>query len=206
MEKIFQQLIKFLELPLKIVAFLTILSGVFFFLPSSIRTYLLMTDFYNVFGSFIGPFFVASLLYVLFILFNKLFQYIGRSIKEKKRVKTILLSLEALSIKEIVVLREFFFQGSDVITVVMEDEGVMGLLNKGIIDVVYNPSVRYVFGTIIQVKLNEEVRKHISYELLKLKKDITAKDRQRYELERPAFVNNLQGFQRLQNRIFNKNY
>ena len=47
-----------------ILVFIVAASGVLFFLPSSIRDYLLMTEFYNHVGPFLGPVFIISLLSV----------------------------------------------------------------------------------------------------------------------------------------------
>ena len=206
MEKIVQllaQLGKIAEIPFKIILFIVIASGILFFLPSSVRDYLLMTDFYKNVGPYLGPIFIISLLYVIFVFICRAVVFFSAKIDKRKRLKTKKERLNDLSIKEIVVLREFFFQQSDVITATMEDEGVASLLAKEIITVIQKQVIVYTFGTPVKVQIDSSVKRCCSPELLCMSPNPTKADWKRYLSERPAFVSSIQGFQNLQNSIFN---
>lgn len=206
MDKIIQiltQIVKIAKLPFRVIVFIVIASGVLFFLPSSARDYLLMTEFYSAVGPYLGPLFIVSLLYVVFVVFCWMIIFLLGNRKKRKEAKTIKERLNSLSTKEILVLREFLFQQSDVITATMEDEGVVSLLSKKIIIMVQKPMLMYSFGTPIKVQINSEIKDCFSQKLLNISSNSTKDDWIKYESERPAFVYNIQGFQDLQNSVFN---
>ena len=74
----FSEFIKLLKLPLRLVAFIAILTGILFFLPTKLREYFLLTDFYSSYGKYVGLLFFISFAYFFLLLSEKVFRVIKR--------------------------------------------------------------------------------------------------------------------------------
>ncbi|MBR6084032.1 MAG: superinfection exclusion B family protein [Spirochaetales bacterium] len=195
------EFIEFLKLPFRILLFISILSGLLFFLPTPVRDFLLLTTFYQKCGGLVGFVFLVSSTYVLFIFIERIIVATRRVIIKKKEKKKTVMDLKNLSYREKAVLREFALQGLNVISVIAEDEAVAGLLSKKILQIVQRSTFVYIFGTPVFVRISENVKQYITFDFLGLKENPSKEDIKKYAKERPAFVNNLQGLQDLKNSV-----
>ena len=112
-------------------------------------------------------------------------------------------NIESLSFSERCLIREFCLQSKNVIKVIMENEDVVSLVNKNILEYATRFGEQYIFGTIISVKLNPIADKLLQPEDLKLKKSPTKSDFEQYMRERPSFIMQIQSIEELKNNIAN---
>lgn len=200
------KLIEFCKLPLRIIAFILVLTGILFFLPTSVREYFMMTRFYGYFGEYIGVLFFISGTYLLFLLLCVIVQKAKIKQAERTRIKRIQNEIHNLSSNEIVVLREFIFQQSDSIKVILDDTGVCSLIKKGIITITEKSPEILVFGRpgIVSIDLNAKIK--LTLELLNLTEHPSEEEKQRVLQERPSFTRQLEYYDDLKNRIANPFY
>lgn len=210
----FSKLIDWLKLPTKIIAFIALMSGVLLFLPQKVIQKLHLELFISSYGNYFGIVFLIAACYLLFLFIC----FIGNKIKSKidakmsskkselanKRLEEkIKENIESLSFSERCLIREFCLQSKNVIKVIMENEDVVSLVNKNILEYATRFGEQYIFGTIISVKLNPIADKLLQPEDLKLKKSPTKSDFEQYMRERPSFIMQIQSIEELKNNIAN---
>lgn len=210
----FSKLIEWLKLPTKIIAFIALMSGILLFLPPKVIAELHLEEFISSYGKYFGIVFLIAACYLLFLLIC----FIGNIIKSKinnkiniQKSKTtdkileeeIKQNIKNLSFSERCIIREFGWQQKNVIKVIMENEDVVSLINKNILEYATTFGEPYIFGTIISVKLNAIADKLLEIEDLKIKESPTKSDFEQYMKERPSFIMQIQSIEELKNNIAN---
>lgn len=210
----FSKLIEWLKLPTKIIAFIALMSGILLFLPPKVIAELHLEEFISSYGKYFGIVFLIAACYLLFLLIC----FIGTIIKSKinnkiniQKSKTtdkileeeIKQNIKNLSFSERCIIREFGWQQKNVIKVIMENEDVVSLINKNILEYATTFGEPYIFGTIISVKLNAIADKLLEIEDLKIKESPTKSDFEQYMKERPSFIMQIQSIEELKNNIAN---
>lgn len=210
----FTKLIEWLKLPTKIIAFIALMSCAFLFLPSKIIETLKLQDFIDLYGKYFGVVFIVASSYLLFIFLGFVFSKVksmfinlknNKNAKENSKIKKqqIQSALCDLTQSEKCLLREFYLQGKDVIKVIYANEDVISLINKEIIYYASECGERYIFGTVVNVRLNDYVKKSLSLPLLGLLAEPTKSDLERCAKERPAFIWQIQSIEELKSSMLN---
>lgn len=210
----FTKLIEWLKLPTKIITFIALMSCAFLFLPSRIIETLKLQDFIDLYGKYFGVVFIVASSYLLFIFLGFVFSKVksmfinlknNKNAKENSKIKKqqIQSALCDLTQSEKCLLREFYLQGKDVIKVIYANEDVISLINKEIIYYASECGERYVFGTVVNVRLNDYVKKSLSLPLLGLPAEPTKSDLERCAKERPAFIWQIQSIEELKSSMLN---
>ena len=200
----FSEFIKLLKLPLRLVAFIAILTGILFFLPTKLREYFLLTDFYSSYGKHVGLLFFISFAY-FFLLSEKVFRVIKRKRIQKQQECKLIKKLTVLSQQEMSILREFFFSNSDTISALKEDIGIHSLISDGIISIIYEASIMTIYGRQITIRLSEIAKKNLTEEMLGLypEKRTDPTYLSKLEKERPAFVKQIDYIETLKSQVTN---
>lgn len=210
----FTKLIEWLKLPTKIITFIALMSGAFLFLPSKIIETLKLQDFIDLYGKYFGVVFIVASSYLLFIFLGFVFSKVksmfinlknNKNAKENSKIKKqqIQSALCDLTQSEKCLLREFYLQGKDVIKVIYANEDVISLINKEIIYYASECEEGYIFGTVVNVRLNDYVKKSLSLPLLGLPAEPTKSDLERCAKERPAFIWQIQSIEELKSSMLN---
>ena len=210
----FSKLIEWLKLPARIIAFIALMSCAFLFLPSKIIETLKLQDFIDLYGKYFGVVFIVASSYLLFIFLGFVFSKVksmfinlknNKNAKENSKIKKqqIQSALCDLTQSEKCLLREFYLQGKDVIKVIYANEDVISLINKEIIYYASKCGERYIFGTVVNVRLNDYVKKSLSLPLLGLPAEPTKIDLERCVKERPAFIWQIQSIEELKSSMLN---
>ena len=210
----FSKVIEWLKLPAKIIAFIALMSCAFLFLPSKIIETLKLQDFIDLYGKYFGVVFIVASSYLLFIFLDFVFSKVksmfinlknNKNAKENSKIKKqqIQSALCDLTQSEKCLLREFYLQGKDVIKVIYANEDVISLINKEIIYYASECGERYIFGTVVNVRLNDYVKKSLSLPLLGLPAEPTKSDLERCAKERPTFIWQIQSIEELKSSMLN---
>lgn len=210
----FSKVIEWLKLPTKIIAFIALMSCAFLFLPSKIIETLKLQDFIDLYGKYFGVVFIVASSYLLFIFLGFVFSKVksmfinlknNKNAKENSKIKKqqIQSALCDLTQSEKCLLREFYLQGKDVIKVIYANEDVISLINKEIIYYASECGERYILGTVVNVRLNDYVKKSLSLPLLGLPAEPTKSDLERCAKERPAFIWQIQSIEELKSSMLN---
>lgn len=210
----FSKLIEWLKLPAKIIAFIALMAGILLLLPQTAIEKLLLEDFISSYGKYFGIVFLIAACYLLFIFIcfigNKIKSKIENKINLKKSETTdrlleqkIKQNIQNLSFSERCLIREFGWQQKNVIKVIMENEDVVSLINKNILEYATTFGEPYIFGTIISVTLSAIADKLIEIKDLQIKESPTKADFEQYMKERPGFIMQIQSIEELKNNIAN---
>ena len=210
----FSKLIEWLKLPTKIIAFIALMAGILLLIPHSAIEKLHLEDFISSYGKYFGIVFLIAACYLLFIFIcfigNKIKSKIVKKINLKKSETTdklleekIKQNIQNLSFSERCLIREFIWQKKNVIKVIMENEDVVSLINKKILEYATTFGESYIFGTIISVKLNDIAENLLKIEDLQIKESPKNSDFEQYMKERPGFIMQIQSIEELKNTIAN---
>ncbi len=210
----FSKVIEWLKLPTKIIAFVALMAGILLLIPQAAIKKLHLEDFISSYGKYFGIVFLIAACYLLFIFIcfigNKIKSNIVNKINLKKTETTDRLleekikeNIQNLSFSERCIIREFSWQQKNVIKVIMENEDVVSLINKKILEYATTFGEKYIFGTVISVKLNAIADKLLEIEDLQIKETPTKSDFEQYMKERPSFIMQIQSIEELKNNIAN---
>ena len=210
----FSKLIEWLKLPVRIIAFIAVMSCAFLFLPPKIIGTLKLQDFIDLYGKYFGVSFIiaTSYLFFTFICFisGKIKSFwLNRKnlINQMKELKIqdfqIQEAIKSLTNSERCLMREFFLQRKDVIKVISQNEDVVSLYNKGFICYASQYGERYIFGTVINIKMTDVAKKHLTFLSLGLPENPNDNDLNRCAKERPAFIWQILEMEGLKNNMLN---
>jgi hypothetical protein len=166
--EVFEKIIAILKLPLRFIFTIAFILGLILFLPQKILNKLMVTEFVNDYGKYLGILFLISSGYLLvsFIIWSYRRITLYRADKVfQKNINSVLCNL---SLPDIYLLREFILQGKDVIEVPYENTEFISLYNKNILNIASNNLRSYIFGSFVTVTINPMVKKYVTTDLLKL--------------------------------------
>ncbi len=126
------------KVPMKIIIFLFIVSGIFVFASNSFLKVLKMKEFQDDYGKFFGPIFIASIAFIGLSIIYYFKEKFEEKIILKKNNKYIFNVLESLDSSEKSVLREFGIQQKNSVNMPIDNSTVAGLINKSILKRVSN--------------------------------------------------------------------
>ncbi|XOV67587.1 MAG: super-infection exclusion protein B [Fluviicola sp.] len=138
MENWIDRIFSLKTLPGKLIFVLWFSSCVLVFLPEKFLGRLSLLEFKSVLGLYIGPTALISTAILLWMVARFFNDRIVTNKLIKKRKSEIEEHIRTLTFHEVALLREFYIQGKDTISIPYSDETVIALQNKGIICVAAN--------------------------------------------------------------------
>jgi hypothetical protein len=198
------KIFEFLKLPVKIIAFIALISGILLLIPEQLIETLKLTDFIKEFGQYFGIAFLISSTYLMFIFFPFVFNNIMNRYKNAKTkrnfINRIEETLQNLTYPEKCLLREFIIQSKHVIEAPNENTEVISLLSKGVIQYASANVRSFIFGNYVSIKINDDAKKYFTNETYGLpNREPTKEDREKVKRERPDYLTNLNYINQLMN-------
>jgi len=126
------------KIPMKIIIFLGIVSGIFVLASDSFLKVLKMTEFQKDYGKFFGPIFIASIAFIGLSVIYYIKDKLENQFNRNKGNKILIEELESLDPSEQSVIREFAIQQKKSVKMPINNSTVAGLINKGILKRVSN--------------------------------------------------------------------
>ena len=189
---IFKGIFDITKLPAKFFFLFAVSSGVVLFGPEWLIEKSHLENAIAQHGWIIGLVFVLSAILTLINILIWLFRYFKYQVRFIRAKSDLAKDIQYLSPNEVVVLREFYFQGSTV-EMPMDDPVVAGLVEKNIIKMVsiFGGGSVLTSGRYVPMTLTKYASKMIFPSVLGLKahKEITEQDKAEYMRVRPKWVN-----------------
>lgn len=177
------------KLPFKVISWITVVSGILLFAPSSFIDKLKLSGFLSSYGPYIGVVFVSATALFSINTIGWLSLKVRKKAKYSKWKKELRNVLENLDHAEKAVLREFFIQGQYTIELPMDNPTVVGLRNKGIIYIAGEYGQRTLAGMLIPFAVNDEAGKLIDLAIVDLPAgELSDEDVQHLHDSRPDFA------------------
>lgn len=188
MEKFLEKLFDIKKIPTKLLFVIWLSSGLILFVPERFLTKLNLTDFLKDYGKYIGIAFLISSAFLVVTLVN----YIGRRISRKRLTekikKSILKDIKYLDIHEKALLREFYINGKQTLQMPLDNDTVVGLVNKHIIYQASSTGFTYLHGVYFPYSMTELALDNLTPELLELPQNPTEEDKHRILSQRPNWA------------------
>ena len=126
------------KIPMKIIIFLGIVSGIFVLASDSFLKVLKIAEFQKDYGKFFGPIFIASIAFIGLSVIYYIKDKLENQFNRNKGNKILIEELESLDPSEQSVIREFAIQQKKSVKMPIDNSTVAGLINKGILKRVSN--------------------------------------------------------------------
>ena len=146
------------KIPMKIIIFLGIVSGIFVIASDSFFKVLKMTEFQKDYGKFFGPIFIASIAFIGLSIIYYIKDKLENQFNRNKGNKIIIEELESLDPSEQSVIREFSIQQKKSVKMPIDNSTVAGLINKGILKRVSNIGDGLYFPLALNKLVNKKLK------------------------------------------------
>ena len=133
MEKWIEKFFNLKEVPTKLILVLLVTSSLLLFAPDNWISNLNLTEFIGKFGKYLGITFIVCTGFMTITLISYFTKLINRKLYSFKLNRLIIESVLELDFHEKALLREFYINGKGTLQLPMNNETVVGLINKGII-------------------------------------------------------------------------
>ena len=190
------------KLPSKFFAWVSLLSGIYVFLPKDAIQKLNLGGFPPEYKAYAGVALVASLSFLCINLSIWLWNSLTGAWKRRGYKKGVAKSLQDLDRDEVAVLREFFIQGRHVIELPIDHPAVTGLINKHVVRVTGNAGYRDIAGSVFPVRLSDVAKSLVTADLLSIPLQPTGQDENRIRNERPNFIRQIEKVDQLRGGMF----
>ena len=188
MEKFLEKLFDIKRIPTKLLFVICLSSGLILFVPQQFLTKLNLQDFLKDYGKYIGISFLVSSAFLLVALINFIARQITRSIYRKKVKESILKEIYLLDFHEKALLREFYINGKQTLQLPMDNDTVVGLVNKQIIYQASGTGFTYLHGIYFTFSMTEIARENLTFQLIDLPENPTESEKNRIINERPNWA------------------
>jgi Super-infection exclusion protein B len=188
MEKFLEKLFDIKKIPTKFLFVIWLSSGLILFVPKKFLTKLNLTDFLKDYGKYIGIAFLISSAFLLVTLINYISRLISRKRLTKKIRNSILEDIKYLDIHEKALLREFYINNKQTLQMPLDNETVVGLINKHIIYQASSTGFTYLHGVYFTYSMTEIALDNLTPELIDLPRNPTEEDKHRIISQRPNWA------------------
>ncbi len=180
------------KLPSKFFAWVVLLSACALFLPSNILVALQIEKFPADYKPFIGAAFLGASCFLLinctiWVWSKAKLWFARRSLNVR-----IVSALTELDYSEKAVLREFFFQGKNVIELPVDRPTVAGLLQKGVLAPCGTTGFRSLAGSVFPCRMGSLARNLVTSYLVEYPDTPTESDIRDIHRSRPNFVHDIE--------------
>jgi len=188
MEKILEKLFDIKKIPTKLLFVIWLSSGLILFVPSKFLTKLSLTDFLKDYGKYIGIAFLISSAFLLVTLINYVGKLISRKRLTKKIKASILKDIKYLDVHEKALLREFYINGKQTLQMPLDNDTVVGLVNKHIIYQASSTGFTYLHGVYFPFSMTEIALDNLTSEIIDLPQNPSEEDKRRIISLRPNWA------------------
>jgi len=199
MEKILEKLFDIKKIPTKFLFVIWLSSGLILFVPNNFLIKLNLSDFLKDYGKYIGIIFLISSTFLMVTLLYYIGSLINRYRMTKKIKDSILNDIKCLNINEKALLREFYINDKQTLQMPLDNDTVVGLVNKHIIYQASSTGFTYSHGAYFPYTMTEIAFKNLTPEMIDLPKKITEDAKRRISSQRPTWAIEKSRFENLFN-------
>jgi Super-infection exclusion protein B len=201
MEKIFEKLFDVNKIPTKLVIVIQLSSGLILFIPKQFLTKLNIEGFLYDYGNYIGISFIISSAFTLISIWSFLARLVNKYRLSKKIKKRIRIDINQLDFHEKALLREFFINGKHTLQLPLDNDTVVGLVNKHLIYQASSTGFTYSHGLYFPYSISDIAREHLSGQILGIPENLTEDDKIRLIESRPNWAKERSRFDNLFNSL-----
>lgn len=177
---------------LKLMLWLMVSCIVLLFCPVNVLELLALDEFVPEHAHVIGLGLIISIAYFLSQLVNLGLDESIRYLSDKRTIETIEAKVNLLDRAERALLREFFLQGSTILTLPQNEPAVKSLLNTCILECLGNERHYAIQGPTADYKIAMKARRYLNREVLRLPAGEPSQEEMQHLLRaRPQFLNGL---------------
>lgn len=199
MEKILEKLFDIKKIPTKFLFVIWLSSGFILFVPNNFLIKLNLSDFLKDYGKYIGIIFLISSTFLMVTLLYYIGSLINRYRMTKKIKDSILNDIKCLNINEKALLREFYINDKQTLQMPLDNDTVVGLVNKHIIYQASSTGFTYSHGAYFPYTMTEIAFKNLTPEMIDIPKKITEDAKRRISSQRPTWAIEKSRFENLFN-------
>jgi|LauGreDrversion4_2_1035121.scaffolds.fasta_scaffold10435_1 hypothetical protein len=199
MEKILEKLFDIKKIPTKFLFVIWLSSGLILFVPNNFLIKLNLSDFLKDYGKYIGIIFLISSTFLMVTLLYYIGSLINRYRMTKKIKDSILNDIKCLNINEKALLREFYINDKQTLQMPLDNDTVVGLVNKHIIYQASSTGFTYSYGAYFPYTMTEIAFKNLTPEMIDIPKKITEDAKRRISSQRPTWAIEKSRFENLFN-------
>lgn len=199
MEKILEKLFDIKKIPTKFLFVIWLSSGLILFVPNNFLIKLNLSDFLKDYGKYIGIIFLISSTFLMVTLLYYIGSLINRYRMTKKIKDSILNDIKCLNINEKALLREFYINDKQTLQMPLDNDTVVGLVNKHIIYQASSTGFTYSHGAYFPYTMTEIAFKNLTPDMIDIPKKITEDAKRRISSQRPTWAIEKSRFENLFN-------
>jgi hypothetical protein len=199
MEKILEKLFDIKKIPTKFIFVICLSSGLILFVPNNFLTKLNLTDFLKDYGKYIGIIFLISSAFLIVTLLNYIGSLIKRIQMTKRIANSIVNDIKCLNINEKALLREFYINDKQTLQMPLDNDTVVGLINKHIIYQASSTGFTYSHGAYFPYSMTDIALKNLTPEMIDIPKKLTEDAKRRISSQRPTWAIEKNRFENLFN-------
>ncbi|HEY9003578.1 MAG TPA: super-infection exclusion protein B [Mucilaginibacter sp.] len=188
MEKFLEKLFDLKRIPTKLLFVICLSSGLILFVPERFLVKLNLQDFLKDYGKYIGISFIVSSAFLVIALISYVLSQLSIKTHRKKIRKRILRDIQYLDIHEKALLREFFINKKQTLQMPMDNETVIGLLNKDIIYQASGTGFTQLRSIYFSYSLTKIARENLTLQLIDLPQNPAEEDIRKIIENRPAWA------------------
>lgn len=188
MEKILEKLFDINKIPTKLI--FVIWGSVFLilFVPETYLEKLVLKDFLNEYGKYIGISFVISSTFLFLTLFTYSLEKIKQIYQRKRLKSSIIKYINNLDYHEKALLREYSIKGKSTLQFPMDNETVVGVENKRLIYRASDTGLKNIHGMLFPYTLSSIVEENLTKIMLDIPEFPSDEDKKKIMLQRPQWA------------------
>ncbi len=188
MEKFLEKLFDIKKIPTKLILVFWLTSAMLLFVPKNWILKFNLTEFNIDYGKFIGITFIISSAFLIVSTFTSISLFLRRKKLRKKYKENIYNAIQRLDFHEIALLREFVINNKNTLQLPFDNDTVIGLVNKGVIDQVSSTGFTYLNGIFFNYSISKEAELYLTSHILQIPENPTESEKQQIMNSRPAWA------------------
>lgn len=188
MEKILEKLFDINKIPTKLI--FVIWGSVFLilFVPETYLEKLILKDFLNEYGKYIGISFVISSTFLFLTLLTYFLEKIKQVYQSKRLKSSIIKYINNLDNHEKALLREYLITGKSTLKLPMDNETVVGIENKRLIYRAADTGFTTINGMLFPYTLSSLVIENLKPHMLDIPEKLSDSDKKYIITQRPLWA------------------
>ena len=188
MEKFLEKLFDIKKIPTRFIFVIWLSSGLILFVPEHFLTKLNLNIFLQEYGKYIGIVFIICTGFLLVTILCSIKESFDRKKSLKSTKKSILYAIQNLDFHEKALLREFFITRKSTLQLPVDNDTVVGLVNKRILYQASNIGFTYLHGVYYSYSIIEFARNNLMPEMIDWPSDMTEEEENRIINGRPMWA------------------
>ena len=188
MEKFLEKLFDINKIPTKLIIVIWLSSALILFVPQQFLTKLNLDGFIHDYGKFIGISFIISSGFTLIAIWTFITRIITKRRLTKKIKEHIVKDINNLDFHEKALLREFFINGKNTLQLPLDNDTVVGLVNKHIIYQASSTGFTYLHGAYYPYSITDFAIQYLTYQMIDLTQNPTEEEKTIILNNRPTWA------------------